>query len=107
MQTPNTEPLSGKQKRVLRSIGQGMGDMAVVGREGPSDASLRHLGELLARHELIKVRLVDEYGSDRKAAAGELAEATHAQVAGVVGRTVLLYKANPELPKDKRVALPA
>ena len=99
--------LTGKQKRFLRSRGQTMRDSATIGHNGLTDATRAHIQSLLAQHELIKIRLGEEVGSDRKDAAADLADATSATVAGVVGRTVLLYRANPDLPDDKRLQLPA
>lgn len=98
--------LTGKQKRHLRALGTTMRDAATLGHNGLSDATCAHIKALLARQELIKVRMIDEYGSDRKTAAQNIAAATDSTVAGVVGRTVLLYKANPELDAEKRVKLP-
>lgn len=96
-------PLTGKQKRHLRSLGQRLQAVATVGKEGMTDALLENIRHLLAQRELVKVRLTEEHGSDRKAAADILGDAVDAEVAGVVGRTVLLYRPNPDLPPDQRV----
>jgi RNA-binding protein len=84
--------LTGKDKRRLRRLGQQLSVVATVGKAGMTDALLSSINRLLDEHELIKIRLTEETGRDRKAAADILAEAIDAQVAGVVGRTVLLYR---------------
>jgi RNA-binding protein len=98
-------PLTGKDKRRLRAIGQNLQAAVTIGKAGQSQAVLANIRDLLAAHELIKVRLTEGQGRQRKLAATELADAVHAELAGVVGRTVLLYRANPDLPADDRIDL--
>jgi RNA-binding protein YhbY len=50
----------------------------------------------LHSHELIKVRIEAD---DRKAAAETLATATDAQIAGLVGKVAILYRAREEKPE--------
>ena len=100
------EKLTGKQNRYLRSIGQKLDPSVVIGQAGLNQAVIEHICALLDAHELIKLRLSEEQGSQRKIAAEEIAEVTNSACAGVVGRTFLLYKSNPELPKTDRINLP-
>ena len=90
--------LTGKQKRHLRGIGQRLDVAASVGKGGLSEAFLDSLRRLLARHELIKIRLPAGPGTWRRSVAGEIAESVGCACAGVVGRTALLYR--PESPDD-------
>ena len=96
--------LTGRQRRHLRSLGQRLADDAAVGREGLSEDFLDHVRKLFDYRELLKIRLFDEQGAARRRAADELASALGAQVAGVVGRTVLLYRRNDEA--ETRIELP-
>ncbi len=98
--------LTGKEKRHLRGLGQQMQCLATVGKAGMSEAVLETIDRLLTQRELVKLRLTEEQGADRKAAAEMLADALHADVAGVVGRTVLLYRPNAHLPAEQRITLP-
>jgi RNA-binding protein len=70
-----------------------------VGKEGVSDAVLRQLDEQLAVHELVKVRIGAETPEDRFEAAARLGEPAGAQIAQVLGRTVLVYRRHPEKPR--------
>jgi RNA-binding protein len=96
-------PLTGKQKRALKALGQRMGDDLRVGKGGLSDAFLATLDEALRRKELVKVRFTELHGDERKLFALELADAAGAQCIATVGLTTLLYRANPELEPDQRV----
>jgi RNA-binding protein len=58
------------------------------------------LDSALSSNELVKVKLLETTGVDRKKFAHELAETVQAQVAQVLGKTVLLYRPAPD-PADK------
>lgn len=96
-------PLDAKAKKALKSVGQRMRDDAVVSDGSPSDGSIQHIGLLLDKQELIKVRFGFGDGPERKMIAESIRESLGAQLVSVVGRTALLYRHNPKLPKDQRV----
>ena len=98
--------LTGKQKRHLRGIGQGLDVLASVGKAGVSEAFVAAVRELLGRQELVKVRLPAGPGKWRNALAGQIAESADAACAGVVGRTALLYRPNETLQPKDRIHLP-
>jgi RNA-binding protein len=91
--------LTGKEKRRLRSLGQKLPAMSVIGKGGLSEAVVATLGRLLDRHELIKVRLPAQDAAERDALAETIASAAGAILAGAIGHTALLYRPNPNLPR--------
>jgi len=98
--------LTGKQKRYLRGLGNKLTPTAIIGKGGLSESAVTNLAILLDRHELIKVRLdQSQQGAARRLAADQMAEATSAACVAVVGRSVLLYRANEHLPGDQRIRL--
>ncbi len=90
--------LSGKQKRHLRALGQRLAATLHVGHEGVSDAVVAQADEQLTARELIKVRIGDNAPEDRHETAEALAARTRAELAQVLGRTALLYRARPDDP---------
>jgi RNA-binding protein len=101
-ETPPTAPaLTGRQKRFLRSRAQQLDPVVWVGEEGASAGVLHALDDALAAHELVKVRM--RAPDDKRALAAELAAATGAALAGVIGHTAILYRAHPD---DPRLELP-
>jgi RNA-binding protein len=88
--------LTGRQKRFLRSRAQQLDPVVWVGDEGLSDGVIRALDDALLAHELVKVRM--RAPDDKKALASQLATATGAALAGVIGHTAILYRAHPEEP---------
>ena len=99
------DPLTGKQKRALRGLGQSLRPSILIGKEGATPGLVAATAEALARRELVKVRLPAGPAAARKALAEELAAAAEATCVGVVGRTALLYLPNEHLPPEQRVRL--
>ena len=91
--------LTGKQRRHLRGLGHGLAAVAQVGKGGVSDAVVAAIDAALAHHELIKIKQLESLDVERDDAAATLAERTRSEVAQVLGRTVLLYRADPDEPK--------
>ena len=91
--------LTGKQRRKLRALGHHLEPVVQIGKEGAADGVLQALEAALLDHELVKVRLGENAPGERHDLADALAAATGGEVAQVLGRTVLLYRANPENPQ--------
>jgi RNA-binding protein len=73
--------------------------MVHVGHNGLTSAIEQTLDDALRTRELVKIQFTKTADVDLKVAAGELAKAADAEVVQVIGRTVTLYRANPELPR--------
>jgi len=96
--------LTGKQRRHLRALGHHLEPVVLVGKEGISQALVESAKVALETHELVKVRFAVVLGSNaggRHELAEELAEACGAELAGVLGRTALVYKRRKKDPKLK------
>lgn len=95
--------LTGKQNRYLRGLGHHLKPVVFVGKEEVNEAVIQATEEALTAHELIKVKLQDGCLSDRKEVAAELAAATGAAIAQILGKNILLYRPSDEakivLPK--------
>ena len=90
--------LTGKQKRLLRGLGHGLKPVIRVGKNECNTALVEEAGSALAAHELIKIKLLESCLMDRHEVAEKLAKAADAEVAQVLGRTILLYRQG-ETPK--------
>jgi len=84
--------LTGKQKRFLRGLGHGLKPVVRVGKNELNDALAEEAGAALATHELIKIKLLESCEMDRHEVAEKLAKAADAEVAQILGRTILLYR---------------
>jgi RNA-binding protein len=98
MQTQPQTILTGKQARYLRGLGHALRPVVMLGRQDITDSIRTALDESLTAHELVKVKLQEGCLLDRHEAAEQLAAATGAAVAQILGKTILLYR-----PSDKKL----
>ena len=95
--------LSGKQRNFLRALAHPLKPVVQIGHSGLTDAVLKAIDGALQTHELIKVRVT---GTDEVSAADlvlEVEKRTRAQVAQVIGKTLVLYRGRK---KDPVIVLP-
>jgi len=97
--------LGKKERKRLRALGHRLRAVLWIGREGLSEPVLASAAEALAAHELIKVKLGRNCPLDKDEAAGLLARRCQAHLVQRTGRTILLYRPNPDLPPDRRISL--
>jgi RNA-binding protein len=93
--------LSGKQRRQLRGLGHDLDPVVQLGKHGLTDAVSAAVDAALEQHELVKVRVGTECPNDRHEVGEQLAVALRAELAQVLGRTILLYRRHPKQPKIK------
>jgi len=96
--------MNGKDRRYLRGLAHNLNPVVIIGKGGLSDAVVRQVDGALTDHELIKVRLGGECPVDRDEAGETLAMRTQAELAGHIGRVLILYRPHPEKP---RIVLPS
>lgn len=98
--------LTTKQRRHLRALGHHLTPKVLLGKEGLSAQFLKAAAEVITADELVKIRVLESCPHERKEAGDLLAAATATALVQVLGRTVLLYRPNPDRPADKRIELP-
>jgi Predicted RNA-binding protein containing KH domain, possibly ribosomal protein len=106
-QTDETVNLTSREKKQLRGMGHHLEPAAYAGREGFSPTLLDALRAALKAHELIKVKIGQNCPVERNQAGQEAAGKTGAALVQVIGRMLLLYRPNPELPEARRISLTA
>ncbi|HET6421242.1 MAG TPA: ribosome assembly RNA-binding protein YhbY [Geobacteraceae bacterium] len=94
--------LNGKQKRFLRGLGHNLKPAVMIGKGEISEAVCAETTAALESHELIKIKILESCLTDRHEIAESLARACSAEVAQVLGRTILLYRAG----REPRIELP-
>ncbi|ADY56742.1 RNA-binding, CRM domain protein [Syntrophobotulus glycolicus DSM 8271] len=91
--------LTGKQKRHLRSLGNQITPILLVGKEEITDNLRRQVTDALEARELIKGRVLQNCAQIPENIAGQLAEDAGAELVQVIGRNFLLYKRSKDKPK--------
>jgi len=105
-QTPPLPPaLNGKAKKQLRGIGHHLQPVVYIGKEGITDNVVRATHQALRAHELIKIKLGQNCPLDKHSAAEAIADLAGAALVQLLGKTILLYLPNPDLPDKKRIQL--
>ncbi|HEY6219529.1 MAG TPA: YhbY family RNA-binding protein [Gemmatimonadaceae bacterium] len=94
-------PLSSKERAALRAEAHHLTALVHVGHHGLTPAIHQTLDDALRTKELVKIQFTKTADVELKSAAGELATAVGADVVQVIGRTVTLYRENPELEKKE------
>ncbi len=109
-QSPKKRSLmpSSPLRRRLRAAGHHLSPVVQVGKEGVTDAVLRQIDQALHDHELVKVKVGTETPDDRFGSAEALlAGLEGAQLAQILGRTVLVYRRHPKKPRFEPLPVPA
>lgn len=90
-------PLTGKQKRFLRAQANRLRPEFHVGKNGVTSTFIQQVDDSLARHELIKINLLQNAEATMEQVVLALEEALPGiTVAQKIGRVILLYR-----PADK------
>ncbi len=97
--------LSGKAKKQLRGLGHHLQPVVYIGKEGITDAVLRATRQALRAHELVKIKLGQNCPLDKHSAAEKIALQSEAALVQLLGKTILLYVPNPDLPEKKRIQI--
>jgi RNA-binding protein len=96
--------MKGKERAERRAQAHHLQPAVHVGQQGLTDALRQTIDDALRTRELVKVavgRMVEE---TPKAMASALAPSLGAEVIQVIGRKFTLYRRNPELHDDDRLA---
>lgn len=91
--------LSGKQRRFLRAQAHALEPVVSLGKEGITPSLVSAVNEALLTHELIKVRVLESAPLERQEVAEQLPGEAKAELVGLIGRIVILYKRHPNKPK--------
>ena len=96
------EPLTGAQRRQLKSIAQRLEATVRVGKNGLSDGFFKELNDALERSELVKVRFAD-FKDEKKELSPQIAEKSGSHFVTRVGNVAVYYReqADPEKRKIK------
>ena len=100
------QKLTGKQVRYLKGQGHHLKPLVMLGRDGLSENVLTAANAVLNAHELIKVKVGNGCLMDRREAADIAAGKTGSEIVQVLGKTFLLFRANPDRNDELRIKLP-
>ena len=94
--------LTSKQRAYLRGKASVMDTIFQIGKGGINDNMIKQLYDALEARELIKIRTLENSDLSPREAADIISETLGAEVAGVVGSKIILYR---ESRKHKKISL--
>jgi RNA-binding protein len=98
--------LSSKERAELRAEAHHLTPLVHVGHQGLTDALFQTLEDALRTRELVKVALAKTTDVSAKDAAHRLGEQMSADVVQTIGRTVTLFRENPDIKRKSGDAPP-
>lgn len=101
-----TAILTTRQKQFLKALAHPLSPLVQIGKDGMSQSIINTINAELLNHELIKVKIGNNSGLEKHSASQEAAELTGSLLVQLIGKTFVLFKSNPDKPKDKRIILP-
>ena len=96
--------LNSKQRAYLRSLATAEPTIMQIGKGGLGDNMLKTFSDALEAKELIKLGVLDNCEYTPRDLADALGEALGAEVCGVIGRKIILYRRSEK--KKNRIELP-
>ncbi len=94
--------LTSKQRSYLRGLATNESAIMQVGKGGISENLAKTVSDALEARELIKMSVLENCDYSPRETANALADAVGADVVGVIGRKIILYR---ESEKNKRIEL--
>ena len=94
--------LTSKQRAYLRGLATNESAIMQIGKGGLSENLVKTVSDALEARELINMSVLENCDETPKEMANALAAAVSADVVGVIGRKIILYR---ESEKRKRIEL--
>ena len=93
-------PLTSKQRAHLRSLAHNLKPILHVGTDGVTEAVVESVAEAFNTRELMKVKVQQGAPEDVRTTADQLAaRLIDVEVPQTIGRTIVLYRPDPENPE--------
>lgn len=97
--------LKGSDRRHLRGLANPLKAVVQVGASGCTAGVVAATEHALQDHELVKVRIAADR-EERREIAERIANETGSELAGLIGRVAILYRAAND-PEDRKIRLPS
>jgi RNA-binding protein len=97
--------LSPIERRALKARAHPLDPVVQIGDQGLTAAVIREVDRNLKAHELIKIRAANDERAERDAWLDEICNALHAAPVQHIGKTLVIWRENPELVKARAKAL--
>ena len=90
--------LNKKQIKILRAKCHALSPVVMLGQKGLTDEVLNELNIALDYHELVKIKLAVDDREQRCQLAAEICQKMQAEKVQSMGKTLSVYRHNPQKP---------
>lgn len=97
------EPLTGTQKRRLKSLAHHLDPVVYIGKQGITDSLIQATVQALADHELIKIKFVD-FKEEKKELIGEVTARTGSALVQIIGNIAVVFRPADD-PEKRRIVV--
>ena len=87
-----------KQRAFLKSLASKLDPVFQVGKGGVSEEQIKAIDDYLRKHEIVKIKVLDNSLYTAREAAEEIAASIKAEVVQVIGSRVVFFKRNAQKP---------
>jgi len=92
-------PITPKQRAALRRLAHPLKPVVLVGAEGVTDAVVQSVRDAFNTRELLKVKALESAPAPIREIADQISAGLgDAQTVQTIGRTAVIYRADPERP---------
>ena len=91
--------MTSKQRAYLKSLANNLEPIFQIGKGSVTPEVVEAISEAFNNRELLKITVLKNCLDDPKAIAEVVADRTRSQVVHVIGRKIVLYKADKKNPK--------
>lgn len=100
--------MTGKERAQFRAQANTLDPLFQIGKGGMSDALIAQIEDAFRTRELIKLKVLLESAPETpREFADKIAAATGSEVIQVIGGSLVFYRENPDLGKEKEKKKPA
>lgn len=96
--------LTSKQRAQLRGLSNNLEDMVLIGKGGLTDAVIREVDSILAKKELVKIKILESAMMTPKSVQAALCEELGAAAVQCIGTKTVIYREAVE-PEDRHIVL--
>jgi len=96
--------ITSSQKRKLKSLAHKLKPVVLIGQKGITESLVKAVDKALEDHELIKVKFIDLKDEKHELLERVVAD-TKSFLVNLIGNTAIIYRENPERPKDEKIKI--
>ena len=91
--------LSSSQRSFLRSQAHHLEPVALIGKNGVTEGTIKTIDKALDSRELIKIKF-REFKDEKQILSEKVAKMTNSAVVGIIGHTLIIFRKNSDSEKQ-------